>query len=152
MSEIVLTLPYPVSANRYWRSFVPRGKGRAITVLSDEARAYREEVAWRAKAAGIRAPLSGRMELEIRLFPTRPADWARRARANPESWDDDVRCIDLGNCEKVLSDGLNGVVWTDDRQLRRIVLVRCEPDGEGRTEVVIRPQVREPVQGQLLAA
>lgn len=136
--SIRLTLPWPVSSNRYWRSFVPRGRTRAVTVVSDEAKAYRTEVAWRAKAQGLRVPLDGRIAIELRLYPQRPHDWAKRAQRNPEGWDDDVRCIDLGNAEKVLSDALNGVAWHDDRQLRRIVLERCEPDERGaRVELAI---------------
>jgi crossover junction endodeoxyribonuclease RusA len=55
------------------------------------------------------------------------------------TWDDDVQCIDLGNCEKVLSDALNGIAWVDDRKHRRILLERMEPDGEARVEVTITP-------------
>ena len=39
-----LVLPSPPSANRYWRSFVPRAGTRAITVVSDEAKAYKRDV------------------------------------------------------------------------------------------------------------
>lgn len=81
----------------------------------------------------------------VRLFPNRPQDWARRARRDPAGWDDTVQCIDLGNCEKVLSDALNGVVWADDKQLRRIVLERMEPDARGaRLEVAIEPVADAP--------
>lgn len=139
---IVLTLPYPVSANRYWQT-VYVGKGaqkRAIMVPTKEAKAYRDEVAWRAKSHGLSAPLAGRLVLTVGLYPERPQDWARRAAKDPAGWDDTVRCIDLGNCEKVLSDALNGVVWEDDKQLRRIVLDRHEPDAHGaRVVVTIAP-------------
>ena len=77
---IELTLPYPISANRYWRSFVPRGHQRAIVTLSDEAKAYKQEVGWLAKKAGIREPITGRVAVEIRLYPKRPQDWERRNR------------------------------------------------------------------------
>lgn len=139
---IVLTLPYPVSANRYWQT-VYVGKGaqkRAIMVPTKEAKAYRDEVAWRAKACGLSSPLTGRLTLAVALYPERPQDWVRRAAKDPAGWDDTVRCIDLGNCEKVLSDALNGVVWEDDKQLRRIVLERREPDLLGaRVVVTIAP-------------
>ena len=135
-SLIPLTLPYPPSANRYWRHGTI--KGRAAVFLSKEAKDYKAVVAHMAKAAGIRQPHPGRTALTIRLYPNRPQDWARRARRDPETWDDTVQCIDLGNCEKVLSDALNGVAWVDDRLHRRIVLERCEPDDRGaRIEVEI---------------
>lgn len=152
MSTHTLTLPYPVSANRYWRSFVPRGSNRAVTVVSDEAKEYRTAVAKLAKAQGMRLPLDGRVELQLRLFPSRPQDWAKRAQRDPDSWDDDVRCIDLGNAEKVLCDALNGIAWVDDKQLRRIVLERCEPDGDARVEVTIAPVKRAAIAPDLFRA
>lgn len=140
---ITLVLPYPISSNRYWRP-VAFG-GRLAMVPTKEAKAYKAHVAASAKAAGLRIPLDGRVALHVRLFPQRPQDWAKRAQRDPDTWDDDVRCMDLGNCEKVLSDALNGVAWIDDRQLRRIQLERCEPDGEARVEVSIEPIRRQPV-------
>ncbi len=139
---ITLILPYPISANRYWATRVIKRKGAkfssAMTYVTPEAERYKRDVAMLALAAGLRAPAAGRVMLLIRLFPERPQDWARRARREPDTWDDTVRCIDLGNCEKVLSDALNGIAWADDKQLRRIVLERCEPDEKGgRVEVEI---------------
>ncbi|QWF19284.1 RusA family crossover junction endodeoxyribonuclease [Lysobacter capsici] len=140
MSAITLVLPYPISANRYWATTTIRG--RAITYVTKEAKQFRADVANIARMAGLRTPLDGRVALVLRLYPQRPQDWAKRARKNPDCWDDDVRCIDLGNAEKVLSDALNGIAWVDDRQLRRIELIRCEPDGDGRVEVTIEPLQR----------
>ncbi|MEG0182003.1 MAG: RusA family crossover junction endodeoxyribonuclease [Stenotrophomonas sp.] len=137
---IHLTLPYPISANRYWATRVIPKKPRplAITYVTDEAKQYKATVGLLAKAAGIRVPTAGRVVLHVQLFPNRPQDWARRARKEPHTWDDTVQCIDLGNCEKVLSDALNGIAWVDDKQLRRIVLERMEPDEKGaRLEVVV---------------
>lgn len=139
---IKLTLPYPVSSNRYWRSFVPRGHSRANVTLSDEAKAYKRQVQRAAVEAGILQPINCRVALHLQLYPARPLNWARRARKDPAGWDDEVRCIDLGNCEKVVSDALNGVAWVDDRQHRRIVLERMEPDGEARVVVTIEPLAR----------
>lgn len=132
---IVLTLPYPLSSNRYWR---PVNIGKHITIVpTKEAKAYKAEVAWMARQAGVHQPLQGRIALHVQLYPQRPQDWARRAKRDPITWDDDVRCIDLGNAEKVLSDALNGVAWIDDKQHRRILLERMEPDGDARMVVRI---------------
>lgn len=132
---IELTLPYPLSSNRYWR---PVNIGKHITIVpTKEAKAYKAEVAWMARQAGVHQPLQGRIALHVQLYPQRPQDWARRAKRDPITWDDDVRCIDLGNAEKVLSDALNGVAWLDDKQHRRILLERMEPDGEARMVVRI---------------
>ena len=47
---IRLKLPYPISANRYWRTRVA-GK-IAVTYVSAEAKSYKSIVAWMATAAG----------------------------------------------------------------------------------------------------
>lgn len=147
---ISLILPYPVSANRYWRSFVPRGGSRAIVTLSDEAKAYKREVQHRAMLAGVKC-LDGRIHLDLKLYPGRPKDWAKRSAKNPDNWDDDVRCIDLGNAEKVLSDALNGIAWTDDKQIFRMTKERMEPDEYGeRVVVTFFPIVRTLKQEELI--
>jgi crossover junction endodeoxyribonuclease RusA len=138
---ISLVLPYPPSANRYWRTTVVCG--RAQTYPSADAKAYKAQVRAIALQAGVRKPFEGRIELHVQLYPQRPQDWAKRARLKPLTWDDDVRCIDLGNAEKVLSDALNGVAWVDDKQHRRIVLERMEPDGEARVVARIAQMVME---------
>lgn len=150
---ILLTLPYPISANVYWRSFVPPGGKRAITHVSNEAKAYRRQVEQICAAAGIREPLMGRVAVAIRLFPQRPQDWARRARKLGACWDDDVRCIDLDNANKVLLDALKGTAIEDDKWVRRLQAERMEPDEHGpRVIVAITPLVVPAVQGDLLAA
>lgn len=138
---ITLTLPYPISANRYWahRVITPKGgRPMALTYVTPEAKAYRDQVQACCKAAGIREPLFGRVVLELKLYPHRPLDWKTRMRKYGDLWDDTVQCIDLGNAEKVLSDALQGVVIGDDKRFRRIVLDRMEPDGgEARVEVCV---------------
>lgn len=145
-----ITLPYPISANRYWATRVA-GK-IAMTYVTPEAKAYKRTAANLVNAAGVRCS-NDRMRLHVKLFPARPQDWARRARKDPDKWDDDVRCIDLGNCEKVLSDALNGVAWADDKQLRGIFLERMEPDEHGaRVEILIEPVVARSIAPELFAA
>lgn len=150
---ITLTLPYPISANRYWRSFVPRGHARAIVTLSDEAKAYKEAVGWIVRQAGVREPIAGRVSIAIQLYPMRPLDWAKRARRNPLSWDDNVQCLDLDNANKVLFDSLKGIAIEDDRWVREIWAERREPDGEARVVVTITPlALPANPQGDLLEA
>ncbi|SNR73613.1 Holliday junction resolvase RusA (prophage-encoded endonuclease) [Methylobacillus rhizosphaerae] len=129
---------------------MPKGFKAPVTTLSQEAKDYKRTVAWMCKEAGIRKPFTGRIELTIKLYPKRPLDAAKRMRLDPETWDDTVQCIDLGNCEKVLSDALNGIAWVDDKKHRRIVLERMEPDGDARVEIVIREMAPARVQEVLL--
>jgi crossover junction endodeoxyribonuclease RusA len=133
---IRLTLPYPVSANVYWRSAVIMG--RAQTFVSKEAKDYREQVGWICKAAGIRAPITGRVELAIQLYPHQPKDWAKRQRKEGPAWDDGVMCLDLDNANKVLLDSIKGIVIEDDKWVRKITSERMVPDGEARVVLFVR--------------
>lgn len=146
---IVLTLPYPISANVYWRSRV-MGK-RSMTYVSKEAEEYRSQVNLLCWQAGIREPLQGRVAIALQLYPQRPLDWAKRARKDPAGWDDGVRCIDLDNANKVLLDSLKGVAIEDDKWVRRLMSERMEPDGDARVVVCITPLAVAPsLQGELL--
>jgi crossover junction endodeoxyribonuclease RusA len=133
---IELTLPYPISANRYWRNVtIP---GRTMLVPTREAKDYKEQVGWLCRAAGVKAPIAGRVAITIRLYPARPQDWAKRQRTHGQTWDDSVRCIDLDNANKVLLDSLKGVAIEDDRWVRSLHCDRMEPDEKGaRVEMTI---------------
>jgi crossover junction endodeoxyribonuclease RusA len=90
---VKLIVPYPPSSNRYWRHIVMRG--RAITLLSREAREYKKEVS--LMLSGIQ-PLSGAIRFTATVFRPR-------------------RAGDLMNREKVLSDALQGFAFHDDKQI-----------------------------------
>lgn len=137
---IELTLPYPISANRYWATRVipkPGAKPLALTYVTSEAKSYREQVGWICRAAGVRSPLSGRLDVRLQLYPHRPQDWQARMRKHGALWDDTVQCIDLTNAEKVLLDALNTIAFDDDKQIRRYLAERMEPDEHG-ARVVLR--------------
>lgn len=147
---IVITLPYPLSANRYWRP-VPIGKHITI-VPTKEAKQYRKDVAALCAAAGILNPIAGRVSVEVELYPHRPLDYATRMRKFGAAWDDTVMCIDVDNANKVLLDALKGVAIDDDKWVRRLTAERMEPDGEARVVVRIAPMAVEKVQASLLEA
>ncbi|HWK72195.1 MAG TPA: RusA family crossover junction endodeoxyribonuclease [Burkholderiaceae bacterium] len=144
---IVLTLPFPVSANAYWRT-TARG-GRAITYVSAEAKEYKHQVAHLAKAAGVCKPITGRVQIGITLYPRRPQDWQTRMRKHGVAWDDTVQCLDLDNAQKVLLDSLKGIAFGDDKWVRKIDAERAEPDAQGaRVVVTVTPlQVETPQLG-----
>lgn len=149
---ITLILPYPISANRYWAHRIVRPKGgkpMALTYITPEAKSYKQQVAWHCKAAGILEPIAGRVHIDIKLYPKRPLDWAKRAAKNPEGWDDDVMCLDLDNVNKVLLDSLKDVAIQDDKWVRKITAERMEPDGEARLVVTIRQLKLPAAQNQL---
>lgn len=139
-----LVLPYPISANRYWRTAVIPGAKFANTYVSKEAKDYKRDVRIAAYEQGCRKPIRGRVRVAIELYPNRPQDWEKRARRDPMNWDDDVQCIDLSNARKVLFDALIGIAYVDDRWVWEDPGKRMEPDGEGaRVVVTIDPIVRQ---------
>lgn len=149
MDEITVSLPPPVSANVYWRTRVV--KGIAMTYVSTEAKAFKSEVGWRLKAAGVKSPFQGRVAVSLKLYPHRPLDWAKRAQKLGIDWDDSVRSIDLDNAIKVTLDAMKGIAFNDDVWVRQIEAERMEPDGEARVVVTVRRiGLPESPQGSLL--
>jgi crossover junction endodeoxyribonuclease RusA len=139
-----IALPYPISANRYWR---PVRIGNHITIVpTKEAKAYKEAVAWQARAQRVK-PIAGRVVVGLQLYPHRPQDWAKRQRQHGDAWDDTVQCIDLDNARKVVLDALKGVAFDDDRWVFRDFGERMEPDAGGaRVVVTVEPYTRTAVE------
>lgn len=139
---LTVTLPYPISANRYWASRTVKPKGHpsfTTTYVTAEAKAYKAHVEKLLRAAGVREPIKGRVAIAYTLYPKRPQDWQKRVRKLGDAWHDDVMCIDLDNAQKVLLDSMKGIAFDDDRWVRRILAERAEPDGEARLVVTITP-------------
>lgn len=113
-----LVLPYPPSANRYWRSF------RNRVVVSDEARAYKARVAAECRVqlgtlATFQEPFHGPVAVVVHVY--RP-----RKRG------------DLDNTLKVLLDALKGIAFVDDDQVVDLHAIRGDSKGNPRAEVEIR--------------
>lgn len=106
-------LPPPISANRYWRNF------RGRMVVSAEAKAYKQQVAWIAKASGAEA-LTGNVSVTMKVY--RPA-----------------KRMDLDNAAKILLDSLIGIAYNDDSQIVRIVAERYDDKRNPRVEVEVTP-------------
>lgn len=137
MAGLTITLPYPISANKYWRP-VPVN-GRSMIVPTKEAKAYKQEVMWLFRAAGVRSPCPGRVQIHIDIYPQRPKDWQTRMRKFGANWDDTVQCIDIDNARKVLYDAFKGVAIVDDKWVWSDSARRCVPDGDARVVVTISP-------------
>ena len=106
---MTITLPPPPSANRYWRTF------RGRTVVSAEAKAYKEQAKWLARAAGAEL-LTGDVSLTVR--------WYRERKSG-----------DLSNRLKILEDSLQGILYENDSQIVRIVAERYDDKHNPRVEV-----------------
>ena len=106
------TLPYPPSANRYYRNVGRR------TLISREGRAYREKVRT-ILPAGLTAPLAGPVAVYVDVFPP------------------DRRRRDLDNTQKALLDALqHGGAYEDDSQIALLHIERRDVVKDGK--VVVR--------------
>ena len=92
---LTVTLPYPPSANRYWRHCVING--RVSVYLSGEAKKYKRDIAVIGLSLGCK-PLEGRVRFTAKVFRPRKSG-------------------DLMNREKVLCDALQQVAYIDDSQI-----------------------------------
>lgn len=132
---IRIDLPYPPSANHYKLTRVYYDKAtrqhKVMWYLSDEAKAFKSEVGWLAKAAGLRTPFAGFVRVRMYLTPQCPKDVTDLVRKSPAGWALKVRSHDVGNVEKVVSDALNGIAWLDDRQVDDLRVIRTEPGKRG---------------------
>lgn len=108
---MILKLPYPPSANRYWRH------NRGIIHRSSEAKAFMDRAAILARAAGM--PML-RGDVRIVLDVYRPA---RRG--------------DLDNSLKVLIDSLRGICYADDKQIIAIEARRHDDPTDPRVMVQV---------------
>ena len=95
----MIILPYPISTNRYWRTF------RGMTVVSEEAKAYKKQVAQIAQLSGC-IKHNGNVSIDITLYPKRNKDGSPNAKV-----------IDLDNCLKVVLDALQGVAYDNTNRL-----------------------------------
>lgn len=114
-----LILPYPISANRYWRVM----NGRAVR--SAEADSYKRQAGWIAKAAGVRVTTDP-VHVALTLHP----------KATKSGAASRVR-LDLDNCIKVCLDALNGVAYRDDRQVVKISAEIGPPMDDGGLSVMV---------------
>ena len=172
---ITVTLPYPPSANRYWRTRVvfPKmekmaaaykdGGVKALLELlqketfvntypSSDAKTFKESVAWLLKSAGVRSVIDARrFRVDIVLWPHRPLDWKTRIRKDPLYWADTVQRLDLDNTRKAVNDSLNAVAIPDDKCIWKDSGEVMEPDGRDACVVVtITPLVKINPQETLL--
>lgn len=106
-----LTLPMPPSANRYWRKFKNR------MVISDEAAAYKREVAALAHEQGA-TPIDGNVRVSLDVY--------RKQRSG-----------DLDNRIKCTLDALRGLLYHDDKQVVEIHARRFDDKHNPRVELEI---------------
>lgn len=100
---LMIQLPVPPSANRYWRTY------RNRAVVSDEAKAYKADVLWHVRESGVYAPPFPAGDVCVSI------QWYRGRKSG-----------DVDNRAKCLLDSLNGLIWTDDAQIARLTIERFD--------------------------
>ncbi len=108
---MTITLPYPPSANRHWRSC--RGK----VFVSAEAKAYKALAAQMARQQGMK-------------LTERPVSFLVRVYRPQKSGD-------LTNRIKVLEDALEGVAYVNDKQIIESHAYRYGDKHNPRVEVTV---------------
>ena len=116
-----LSLPTPISANRYWRIANNR------LFRSSDAEQFKRLAAMSARMAGVEK-LTGDVEVVITLHP-------RETQCGTSS---KVR-VDLDNAIKVTLDSLNDIAWIDDKQVVRLAAQIGPPVKDGGLTVWIGP-------------
>lgn len=114
---LILSLPWPPSVNRYWRSV----NGRVL--ISREGRAYRRAVEGERM---VQAPQHRRIDMPVAVtISAHPPDRRRR---------------DIDNVLKALLDSLQSAgVFADDSQIDRLTIERASRVDGGRVLVGVEP-------------
>lgn len=116
-------LPYPPSANRYWRNF------RGRTVKSEEARQY-QQLAWLLAKQAMSTPLAGPVAIELCIY--RPQ---RRG--------------DLDNRIKVCLDALQGCAYHNDSQVTELHAYLFDDKTRPRVKITVNGNSGGATQGDL---
>lgn len=104
-------LPYPPSANQYWRNYGGR------MVVSDKAKDYKVSVSVAVSELQTRA-VTGNVAVHILVYRPRKAG-------------------DLDNSLKILIDSLRGIAYVDDSQIVAIHAYRYEDKQNPRVVVTV---------------
>lgn len=126
MDMIELVLPWPPSANAYYRH-PSAGRFSGMHLISEKGREFREAVRLICLENGVK-PISGRLHVNVRLFPP------------------DKRKRDVDNSAKSLLDSLtHGGCWEDDSQIDLLHIERHHVIKGGVVHVCIKPLKLDPL-------
>lgn len=122
MNTLTITLPYPPTANTYYRKY------RGRMVLSDRGRVYKDTAAklWRAEHGLRPRPMSGRLSMLI------------------QAWMPDRRVRDIDNIQKPVLDSLKGFAYEDDKTVRDLRTVERGVDKDNpRVEITVTKEAED---------
>jgi Holliday junction resolvase RusA-like endonuclease len=121
MDPITISLPGP-----------PHGKGRPRfapggRVYTDQkTQAYEQALAWQAKKemAG-KTPFEGPISVSVGAFIAIPESWSEKKKQAAIRGEIKAVCVpDADNLIKSALDGLNGIVFKDDRQVIEVMAIK----------------------------
>lgn len=104
-------LPYPPSANKYWRNV----NGRMV--VSEAARNYKTTVGLMVRR-GMKQPLAGEVKVNVAVYRPRKSG-------------------DLDNSLKILLDSLKGTAYIDDDQVVEIHAMRGDDKNNPRVVLTV---------------
>lgn len=152
MSETLSLLPARSVAFTLWGEATAEGRGRAAVNAYGHATIYtpaktkkwKQRVSDAAREAMGSTPRleAGPVRLTIRVYFERPSTMVWKTRPMPEVPAE--RYEDWDNLGKAISDGMNGIVYRDDRQVAVGVVEKWICAGPGYGEV--RPRVEVEVE------
>lgn len=114
---IIILKGEPLSTGSIYRATC-RGKF-PTTYMTTTGKALKESYGWQAKSQWKDKPLSGELEIAIKLYfgTKRKADW--------------------DNFHKLSMDALTGIVWVDDSQIQKATVEKFYDKQKPRIEITI---------------
>lgn len=139
-TEIAFCVPTePVGKGRP-RSTIVAGYVRVYT--PPKTAAYERMVATYAKLAmGSRAPLTGPLSASMLFRYSVPKSFTKARRRAVLAWEGPDYYLgryDADNLTKAVLDALNGVVFNDDKQIVRLVVLK-RPDANPGVDILVKP-------------
>lgn len=130
-----LTLPYPITANDFWRTraIISKGKPMAVVYQTAEAEGWKEHAGLLAKVAGFKEPTARPIELRFVHHHKALVFSAHHKRKIRNG-----NVFDLDNVLKVSIDGMKKIVFNDDKQVKRIAAEYGPETPEGKLTVEVR--------------
>lgn len=121
---VLAGIPHSKGRPRF-RIVKPRGGAQFVSAYTDAAtRAYETRLAAAGKdAMSTEKPLDEALWVDVTAFMAIPASWSRKARAAAVNFETmPVTRPDADNYAKAALDSLNGIVWTDDSRIVRLIV------------------------------
>lgn len=135
----------PVGKQRARSRIVTTGAGKQFVshYTPKETVSYENLIKTKAEAAmGVRPLILGAVELIITAFVVPPASWSqKKQRASLSGEIFPTSKPDIDNMLKALCDGLNGIVWQDDKQVADLRMSKRYASVPGLTVAIreVRP-------------